>query len=59
MVSIITKDGIWSEAKDFTDALNKIEKNLIEFDHGDKIILVDFEIKQTVFLEISKVVKEY
>lgn len=59
MVRVITKDDVWSESKDFTDALTKIQKNLDEFDHGDKILLVDFETKQTVFLELSKVVREY
>lgn len=59
MVQIVTQGEIWSEAKDFTDALNKIEKNLIGFENGDKILLVDFETKQTVFLEISMIVKEY
>lgn len=59
MVEIITQSEIWGTAEDFTDAVNAIEKNLIEFENGDKIVLVDFETKQTVFLEILKAVKEY
>lgn len=59
MVSVITKQQIWGEAEDFTDALNAIEGNLGQFEHGDKIVLVDFETKQTVFLEVSLAVKGY
>lgn len=59
MIEVITKTEIWRTADDFTGAITAIEENLDEFDHGDKIILVDFETKQTVFLEISKIVKEY
>lgn len=59
MVSVITKYEIWSEAEDFTDALNKIEKNLSKFDHGDEIVLVDFKTKQTMFLKLNLKVEEY
>lgn len=59
MVHIITKQQIWGEAEDFTDAITAIEENLDEFEHMDKIVLVDFENKLTMFLEISLTVKEY
>ena len=59
MIHVITKQQIWGEAEDFTDAINAIEENLDEFEHRDKIVLVDFENKLTMFLEISLTVKEY
>lgn len=59
MVHVITKQQIWGEAENFTHALNAIEQNLDEFEHEDKIVLVDFETKQTMFLEVSLAVKEY
>lgn len=59
MIHVITKNQIWGEAEDFTDAINAIEENLDEFEPSDKIVLVDFENKQTMFLEISLTVKEY
>jgi hypothetical protein len=59
MVHVITPRQIWGQAEDFTDAMNGIEENLDQFEHGDKIALVDFENKQTMFLEVSLAVKEY
>lgn len=59
MIHVITKQQIWGEAEDFTDAITAIEENLDEFEHRDKIVLVDFENKLTMFLEISLTVKEY
>lgn len=59
MIHVITKNQICGEAEDFTDAINAIEENLDKFEHRDKIVLVDFENKLTMFLEISLTVKEY
>lgn len=59
MLHIITKREIWGEAEDFIDAINGIEENLDEFENGDKIVLVDFETKQTMFLKLNLKVEEY
>ena len=59
MVYIITEREMWGEAKDFTEAINKIETNPEDFQGGDKIVLVDFETKQTVFLKVKIGLQEY
>lgn len=59
MVHIITKREIWGEAEDFTDAINAIEENPEEFEPGEKVLLVDFETKLTMFLKLNLKVEEY
>lgn len=59
MVEIVTQSEIWGTATDFTDALTAIEENIDEFENGDKIVLVDFKTKQTMFLKVSLKVEEY
>ena len=59
MVEVITKTEIWGTADDFTGAITAIEENLDEFEHDDKIVLVDFEAKLTIFLKVSLRVEEY
>jgi hypothetical protein len=59
MVEVITQNAIWGTAEDFTDAITAIEENLDQFEDGDKIVLVDFETKNTMFLKVSLGVEEY
>ena len=59
MIFIVTKQAIWGEAETFTEAINIIEENLEEFEHDQKICLVDFETKQTMFLKTVLKAEEY
>jgi hypothetical protein len=59
MVEIITQSTKFGTAEDFTDAITAIEENLDQFEDGDKIVLVDFETKNAMFLKVSLRVEEY
>ena len=59
MVDIVTPGGLWDTAEDFTDAINKIEKNFECFINGNRFVLIDWETKQTMFLKVRIGVEEY
>ena len=59
MVDIVTQNEMWDTAEDFIDAINKIKANPEDFQNGDKVVLIDWENKQTMFLKVSLNVEEY
>ena len=59
MVDIVTQNEMWEQAEDFTSAINKIKANPEDFQNGDKVVLIDWENKQTMFLKVTIGVQEY
>ena len=61
MVTIIGnyRSEIYEEVEDFVSAINLIEQNEGDFEPGEKIALIDFENKQTMFVKIKTKVEEY
>lgn len=59
MVDIVTQNEMWDTAEDFTSAINKIKADPEHFQNGDKVVLIDWENKQTMFLKVTIGVQEY
>ena len=61
MVTIIGnyRTEVYDEMADFVSAINHIELNQDDFEPGEKIALIDFETKQTMFVKIKTKVEEY